>query len=135
MFKRRKQGQQGFALIEVLVSMVIFSLGVVGLIGMQARALQASTDAQDRNQAALLAQSLSSEMWVVKNTLLSDSVVSAWKSEIASSLPNGEGSVTQNTAGSDATISVKWLAPSRKTSSSSGGDVKSQFVTQVVIAQ
>ena len=55
---RHSPAQQGFALIEVLVSMLLFSLGVAGLIGMQARALQVSTDAQDRVQAAQLAQSL-----------------------------------------------------------------------------
>ena len=130
---------QGFALIEVLVSLLIFSLGVVGLMGLQVRALQASTDAQDRSQAAMLAQSLASEMWVIKSTSLGDSAVSAWKEQIKSILPNGEGEVTQNTAGVDATITVKWMAPTRKvadkTSDQSGGEAKSQFITQVVIPQ
>ena len=135
---RHSPAQQGFALIEVLVSMLLFSLGVAGLIGMQARALQVSTDAQDRVQAAQLAQSLSSEMWVIKSTMLSDAAVAAWKSQIESSLPNGAGEITQNLIGTDATISVTWLAPSRKTAKSTIGnsaDVASQFVTKVVIPQ
>lgn len=136
--RRHSPTQQGFALLEVLVSMVIFSLGVAGLIGMQSRALQASNDAQDRGQAALLAQSLSSEMRVIKSTVLSDAAVAAWKRQLESSLPNGAGDITQNTAGTDATITVTWLAPSRKTANSTvagGADVKSQFVTKVVIPQ
>ncbi|MEG1203047.1 MAG: prepilin-type N-terminal cleavage/methylation domain-containing protein [Comamonas sp.] len=137
--RKRLQQHQGFALIEVLVSLVIFSLGVVGLIGVQARALQVSTDAQDRSTAALLAQSLSSEMWVVRSTSLSDSAVNAWKAQIKDALPRGEGEVTQNTAGTDATISIKWLANSRKVADKSSGktdgEAKSQFITQVVIPQ
>lgn len=133
----RLRPPQGFALIEVLVSLVIFSLGVAGLIGVQARALQATTDAQDRSEAALLAQSLSSEMWVIKSTTLGDSTVAAWKEQVKAALPNGEGEVTQNTAGVNATISVTWLAPTRKaaTSANSGGEAKNQFITQVVIPQ
>ena len=136
---KRTRPSQGFALIEVLVSLLIFSLGVVGLMGVQAHALQTSNDAQDRSRAALLAQSLSSEMWVIKSTSLGDSVVSAWKEQVKDALPNGEGDVTQTTAGQDATISIKWLAPSRKLagqiSGQSGGEAKSQFITQVLIPQ
>ncbi len=139
MSKNNYQSSRGFALIEVLVSLVIFTLGVVGLVGMQTRALQASTDAQDRNIAALLANSLTSEMWVVKSTAPGDSVVTAWKAQVEASLPNGEGDVMQNTAGTDATISVKWLSPTRKPVSSDpanpGGEEKNQFITKVVIPQ
>lgn len=134
---QRLRANQGFALIEVLVSLVIFSLGVAGLIGVQARALQATTDAQDRSQAAMLAQSLSSEMWVIKSTTLTDNTVTAWKAQVSAALPSGEGEVTQNTAGLDATITVKWMPPTRKasTTGSTDGEAKNQFITQVVIPQ
>lgn len=134
-----QKSNRGFALIEVLVSLVIFSLGVVGLVGMQTRALQASTDAQDRHIAAMLSNSLSSEMWVIKSTSLNSATVTAWQDQVTASLPNGEGAVTQNTAGSDATISVKWLATTRKPLSTdpndTDGEAKSQFITKVVIPQ
>lgn len=122
--------------MEVLVSLVIFSLGVVGLMGMQTRALQASTDAQDRSMAAMLANSATSEMWTIKSTTLSDSAVEAWKEQVSGALPRGEGAITQNTSGTDATISVKWLSNTRKvqsTSSSTDGEAKNQFITKVVI--
>lgn len=138
MASKRPRSSQGFALIEVLVSLLIFSLGVVGLMGVQARALQTSTDAQDRSRAAMLAQSLSSEMWIIKSTTLKAQVVEAWQEQVKQALPNGEGAVTQNTAGLDATISVKWQAPTRKAadpSSGQKGEAKSQFITQVVIPQ
>ena len=52
--------QQGFALLEVLVSILIFSFGVLGLDRLQARAITLSTDAEDRNRAALLASDIAS---------------------------------------------------------------------------
>jgi len=131
-----RQSERGFALIEVLVSLVIFSLGVVGLVGIQTRALQASTDAQDRSMAAMLANSATSEMWAIKSTTLSDGAVEAWKEQVSESLPRGEGEITENTSGTDATISIKWLSNTRKlqsTSSSTDGEEKSQFITKVVI--
>ena len=130
--------ERGFALIEVLVSLVIFSLGVVGLVGMQTRALQASTDAQDRSMAALLANSATSEMWAIKSTTLSGTAVEAWKAQVSESLPRGEGEITANTSGTDATISVKWLSNTRKapsTTDSTDGEAKNIFVTKVVIPQ
>lgn len=133
-----QSSERGFALIEVLVSLVIFSLGVVGLMGMQTRALQASTDAQDRSMAAMLANSATSEMWAIKSTSLSDTAVDAWKEQVSTSLPRGVGEITENTSGSDATISIKWLSNTRKepsTSDSTDGEAKNQFITKVVIPQ
>lgn len=42
-------------MIEVLVSLLIFSFGLLGMAGMLARSLTISIDAEDRNRAALLA--------------------------------------------------------------------------------
>lgn len=128
--------ERGFALIEVLVSLVIFSLGVVGLMGMQTRALQASTDAQDRSMAAMLANSVTSEMWAIKSTSLGNSAVEAWKEQVIGALPRGKGEITENISGTDATISVKWLSNTRKaknTSDSTDGEDMNQFITKVVI--
>jgi type IV pilus assembly protein PilV len=48
-------GQRGLSLIESLVSLLIVSIGLVGLAGLQARLLKSSTDAQFRVVAAGLA--------------------------------------------------------------------------------
>ena len=47
------------ALIEVLVSILIFSFGVLGLIGLEASAINYSVDAEDRSRAALFASEIS----------------------------------------------------------------------------
>lgn len=56
--------QRGFSLIEVLVAVVIFSLGVIGLVRMQATAVRLSTDARQRAEATFLADQLLARMLI-----------------------------------------------------------------------
>jgi type IV pilus assembly protein PilV len=56
------QSQAGVLLIEVLVGMLIFMVGVLGLIGLQGRSVTQSIDAQMRSQAAFVAQDFFSRM-------------------------------------------------------------------------
>jgi type IV pilus assembly protein PilV len=58
---RRKQ--LGVALIEAMIAMLIFSFGVLGLMGLESRAINYSVDAEDRNRAALFASEVASSMW------------------------------------------------------------------------
>jgi type IV pilus assembly protein PilV len=48
----------GFSLIEVLVAIVIISIGVLGLVAMQGRTIQFTQDSAQRNTAAMLADDL-----------------------------------------------------------------------------
>jgi len=54
--------QSGFSLIEVLISMVIIAIGLLGLSGLQIAALKGTTNAHARNVATLLAMELSERM-------------------------------------------------------------------------
>ena len=47
--------QSGITLVEVLVSLLILGVGVLGFIGMQMRALGSSSEAYERAQAAAIA--------------------------------------------------------------------------------
>ena len=51
---RRQQKQRGFSLLEVLVALVVLSVGLLGLAAMQAEGLRGSSNAQMRHQAARL---------------------------------------------------------------------------------
>ena len=51
-------------LLEVLIAMLIFALGVLGLVGLQANASKESSMAKYRADATLLANELVGEMWV-----------------------------------------------------------------------
>jgi len=53
---------KGFSLLEAMISMVIFAVGVLGLAGMQIIALENSHESSSRNQAIILAYSMSDRM-------------------------------------------------------------------------
>ncbi len=53
-----RRQQEGFTLIEALISMLIFSIGILGLVGMQTVAARVSTDARFRSEAAAAADEL-----------------------------------------------------------------------------
>jgi type IV pilus assembly protein PilV len=50
--------QSGYLMIEVLITMFILSIGLLGVVGLQARAQQAETDSYQRTQALILAQDM-----------------------------------------------------------------------------
>ncbi|RIA19789.1 type IV pilus assembly protein PilV [Ectopseudomonas oleovorans] len=47
--------QRGFSLIEVLVTLVLLTIGMLGLVAMQGRGIQFTADSVSRNNAAMLA--------------------------------------------------------------------------------
>jgi len=66
----RRRLQHGSFLLEALIAVLIVAFGVLGLIGLQARAIQNVDDAQYRAEAAFLANSLLGQMWVYDPNLL-----------------------------------------------------------------
>jgi type IV pilus assembly protein PilV len=56
------KSQSGVMLIEVLVGMLVFMIGVLGLIGLQTKSITQSMDASTRSQAAFVAQEFFSQM-------------------------------------------------------------------------
>lgn len=55
-------------LLEGLIAVLIFSMGILAIVGMQAAAVKASGDAKYRSDAALLANELIGKMWVSNRT-------------------------------------------------------------------
>ncbi len=53
-----RAGSDGFALIEVLVTIVLLSIGLLGLVALQARTALAQMEAYQRTQALILAQDM-----------------------------------------------------------------------------
>jgi type IV pilus assembly protein PilV len=121
--------RRGVSLIEVLIVIVLFSFGLLGLVGMQARAVQASMSAEDSQRAALLANDLASTMWGAGTITLDAAVVAAWQAVVANpavrGLPEGTGTVTIN--GNVARITVSWRPPSLAAGSTH------RYMTEVLI--
>lgn len=61
---------QGFTLIEVLVAIVVFSFGLLGMVGLQAAAMQANRESRIQNQATALARELAEMMRGNKNVAI-----------------------------------------------------------------
>src|SRR5690606_18258069 len=91
MNKRRtpSRRQRGVALIEVLVAILIFSIGVLGLIGLQSRAIAVSMDTEDRNRASLLANELVSMLWLRGTSDITADEKTAWEDRVADATQGG----------------------------------------------
>lgn len=122
---------RGVSVLEVLVALLLLSLGVIGMAALHARAIQYALDAEDRNRAALLANELSSTMWLNRSTTVASATLTSWQTKVSTvsgnGLPNGSGSVSVDGSGV-ATITISWRPPSRP---SSAGNL--QYVTKVVL--
>jgi type IV pilus assembly protein PilV len=55
--------QSGAYLLEALVGILIFSLGILGIVGLQAAALRSTSDDAIRAEMVLLANQLLGQMW------------------------------------------------------------------------
>lgn len=60
----KKTVQSGMALLEALIGILIFSLGILAMVAMQAASVSAVADAQYRIEAVNAANQLLSQIWV-----------------------------------------------------------------------
>jgi type IV pilus assembly protein PilV len=90
-------GQSGSALLEALIAILIFSFGVLGLIGILAGSIRATNDARYRAEAANLAQGLIGDMWSTAAADLDAQFgaggpkLVAWQNQVANLLPTATG--------------------------------------------
>jgi type IV pilus assembly protein PilV len=116
--------QHGFTLLEVLVAMVIVSIGLVGLAGLMMTSAKNNQSAYYRSQASWLAYDIVDRMRanrsVAQNTTnyniafqaspsgsgMSFTDLTQWKQELVTALPGGDGEITF--PGGVATVKVRW---------------------------
>jgi type IV pilus assembly protein PilV len=131
--KRRAIGrgkQSGVMLLEALIGILIFSLGILALVGMQAIAVKLSTDARDRAEASNLASQLIGEMWVNRANLASyayngtgsaPAALEDWVDQVEASLPDVAaypptvvvGASTLGAGvGTETIVTIRWRNPS-----------------------
>lgn len=102
-------------LIEVLVSVLLFSVGVLAMVGLQANMTKAQSAAKTRTDAAYLARELVGVMWSDMSNLsfyqttacASYSRCSSWAGKVAHELPGAQTAITVDAAG-DVTIRIQW---------------------------
>jgi type IV pilus assembly protein PilV len=100
-------GQRGVMLIEALVAILIFSVGVLAIVGLQAAMIKNTAESKYRSEASYIAQKRIGEMWADPANLAS---YLETDTDISALLPGGKRSVTQPVAG-QFTVTVTWLQP------------------------
>jgi type IV pilus assembly protein PilV len=125
----------GFSLIEVLVALVVLSVGLLGLAALQSTSMQFNASAYVRSQATILAYDIADRIRANRQSALAGDYTSpypgvlpacndpiaagtvaqedlaAWRRALVCSLPNGSGEVDFDgdaTDGGILTIRVSW---------------------------
>lgn len=113
---RRRVG--GAVLVDGLVAILLFSIGILGVLGLQAVAIKQTGNAKYRTDAALYADRLIAQMWSGgKANLATDfsrggTAFGAWQTQLAGSLPGVDANPpTVSFDGSQVTIVVNWSSP------------------------
>lgn len=120
----------GFSLIEVLITLIVLSVGLLGLAALQARAIEYNQGAFLRSQANILAYDIADRMRINRikalagdynialsgtapaGTGLSDLDLKEWLDTSAAALPAGDGAVSCTNVGL-CTITVAWKEPGK----------------------
>lgn len=102
---RRIPPQAGATLIEALVAVLIFSIGVLAVVGLQAVAVQTTSEAKYRTDASLVANSALSRLWGDPLNLESHEETDTPIED----LPGGKRSIEVN--GNRVMVTIKWQSP------------------------
>lgn len=136
-----RSAQGGFTLIEVMVAVVVLSIGLLGLAALQTTGLRNNHSAYYRSQATFLAYDITDRMRANRAAATAGSYNLAldaapaggstiaagdqteWINSLSNLLPEGDGSITV-AAGGVATVIVQW------NDERAGGSDVQQFTVQ-----
>jgi len=85
--------EEGVMLIEALIAILIFSIGILAVVGMQATAIKNVTESKSRSEAAFLAEELMAQMWIDQNISTGAVQVNTSNVNVANYNYPGSGSV------------------------------------------
>jgi len=121
-------GQHGVSMIELLVAILIFAFGMLGLAGLQNRTLGFAQISLYRSQATALSDDildrlradrlnakagrwntvLSTKADDISGATLTESDLKEWKSEVERLLPGGKASVGFDASTGMVTVDIRW---------------------------
>ena len=123
-----RQKQKGFTLLEVLVAMVVLSVGLLGLAGLMGASMRNNQSSSQRTQAAWLAYDVIDRMRGNRtaaiaaannyNTTIGGTAcafiglacidLTDWKATLAYALPAGDGAVAVIPATGAVKVTIQW---------------------------
>lgn len=126
-----RRASRGVALIEAMVAIIIFSVGVLGVVGLQSAMTKTQTASKFRGDAAYLASELIGTMWGDIGNLAQYATASCtsharcndWKTKVGTTLPKGNAKV--EVVNGEVTITITWTTP--------GGDGGHEYKTSTAI--
>lgn len=115
--------ERGFSLLEVMVAVLVLSIGLLGMAGLQLNSLKFNQTATTRSQATVLAYDIADRMRANRavakaggydigvdddpsGSTVAMTDLSDWKDSLGRFLPDGNGSIARN--GDTVTITVTW---------------------------
>jgi type IV pilus assembly protein PilV len=122
----QRRSLRGFSLIEVLVALVVTTMGLMGLASLQLLALRTQHNAFLRGQATQLnhdiiermrgnadaaltgAYDISYDAMPAAGAGMADADKREWRQRIATALPEGRGRIRVDAATRTVTVSVRW---------------------------
>jgi len=130
--KRAKQGiANGFVLLEALIAILIFSMGILALMGLQAASIKNTVEAKYRTDASFLANQIVARMWVDQANIASYAhhatgascnpggsastyaKVTGWLNQVGATLPGASAAHQQIVVGANHLVTVRicWKSP------------------------
>jgi type IV pilus assembly protein PilV len=121
-----RRAEAGFSLLEVLISIVVLSIGALGAAGMQIAALKDTGSANTRYRAASLASGMADALRADRTVAVTGSLsfsaslaagtcastgatpVIRWQNQIDCELPGGKGGVEMDAFTKRAIVTVEW---------------------------
>jgi len=127
----------GFTLIEILVTVIVLAIGLLGIAGLQLTGLKYNHSAYQRSQVIVMTNDITDRMRANRTVALAGAYdiaiggaaaaatcegvgvncgpngiagadLSEWKQALANNLPSGDGSIARNGNGTIFTITVQW---------------------------
>lgn len=153
--------QRGFSMLEILITLVIISIALLGTAGLQVYAMRVNQGGQFRTQAVFLASDMAERMEANKaaavagnyvlaltstssvaatncaaaacdSTNLASWDISQWGQAIGNLLPQATWQITQTTAGNPSTYSIVINWTDRSSNTASHGETFSYTATRTV---
>jgi type IV pilus assembly protein PilV len=105
--RKGKLAQQGVVLLEALIAVLIFSMGVLALVGLQAAMVKNTSDSKYRAEASFIAQQRIGMIWSDPTNMVTYLETGT---DISDLLPSGTRTVSQP-APDQFLVTVTWQLP------------------------